>query len=96
MSAPATVTSTDLVRAGLTYRQVDHHARRGWLRPLNATNPGTGRARLFPYSELRIARLVARLTDAGIDTEAAYRVARGLDVDGRAELAPGVLVEVAS
>lgn len=94
MTSPAYVTATDLVRAGLTYRQVDHHATKGWLLPVDDANPGIGRARLYPYSELRVARVAVRLMDAGVEPGVAYRLARQLDADGRAELAPGVLVEV--
>lgn len=76
MSALSTVTAAALVNAGLTYRQIDQATSNGWLRPMNGHNPGTGQVRLYPRSELRIARLVVTLTDAGFKPDAAYRIAR--------------------
>ncbi len=79
------VTAPDLVRVGLTYRQVDYWATKGYLQPENGPNPGTGSSRQFPYSELRIARLMVQLTDAGIEPATAARLARH-PADGAAEL----------
>lgn len=87
--------SRDFIQVGLTYRQVDFWTTRGYLRADEAS-PGCGNNRTWPQSEVRIAELMVRLTDAGLTVEAAHRAARGFGFDGRAELAPGVLVEVAA
>lgn len=73
---------------GLTSRQLDHWTRAGYLRPENP-DCGTGHARRWPYAELKVARVMARLAKAGLTVEAAHRVARGQE-----ELAPGVRVLV--
>lgn len=79
------VTAPDLIRVGLTYRQVDWWATKGWLQPENGANPGTGSSRRFPHSELRVARLMVALTDAGIEPATAARLARH-PAEGAAEL----------
>jgi hypothetical protein len=69
-------TAPDFIRAGLTYRRLDHAVARGWLIPDADPNPGSGRRRTFPWSEVRIAELMVHLTDAGIEVEEAARIAR--------------------
>lgn len=78
----------DLLRAGLTYRQVDTWTTNGYLRPTTA-NPGSGRQRQYPASEVDVARTMARLAAAGLTVKAAHTVARG-----ERTLAPGVVVLV--
>lgn len=73
---------------GPTYRQLDHWVRRGYLNPGNA-NAGTGNSRQWPAGELAVARLMYRLTKAGLTLEAAYRVARY-----GGELAAGIRVVI--
>ncbi len=79
------VTAPDFIRAGLTYRRLDHWTTCQYLQPEGDANPGTGRSRCYPYSELRIARLMVQLTDAGIEPATAARLARR-PVEGAAEL----------
>lgn len=77
---------------GLTYRRLDYWSRQGYLKPENPT-PGSGSWRRWPESERVVARMMVRLTEAGLSVAAAHEVARA---GGRLELAPGVVVEVSS
>lgn len=88
-------THADFIQVGLTYRQLDSWVSRGLLRPYGASNPGVGHGRRFPWSEVRVAKVMVRLRDAGLEPEAAHKVARGMG-GGPVELAPGVFVEVAA
>jgi hypothetical protein len=83
---------TDLAGLGLTYRQVDHWTRLGYLRATQAGNGGSGRARSWPAGEYRIAEVMARLVAASIPPELAHQVARN---GGYAEPVPGVHIIVA-
>lgn len=60
---------------GITYRQLDHWTRQGWLRAENAT-PGSGHARVWPPEELMVAGLMRRLTLAGFSASRAAAMAR--------------------
>ncbi len=71
-----TATAPDFIRAGLTYRRLDVWTSKGWLRPENGLNPGSGRERRYPHSELQIGALMVRLTDEGVEVETAARIAR--------------------
>jgi hypothetical protein len=75
-----------LAEARVTWRQLDHWTRLGYLRTLSEQIPGIGHDRIWPSSEVQIARTMARLTAAGITPEGAERVARGKN------LAPGIRV----
>lgn len=59
---------------GATYRQLDHWAMRGWLQPLGAG--GQGNPRRWPPHEVRAARIMVRLVDAGFMPDVAATVAR--------------------
>lgn len=71
---------------GLTYRRLDYWTRHGLLLAAE-TNPGSGRNRRWPASELDVARVMVMLTAAGCAPDAAEQAARH---DGW--LAPGVRV----
>jgi DNA-binding transcriptional MerR regulator len=71
---------------GLTYRQLDFWVRRQFLKPARAL-PGSGTSRVWTSEELKVARKMAVLVEAGLTVEAAERAARN-----RGELAPGVRV----
>lgn len=62
--------------AGVTYRQLDHWTRLGYLHPSNP-NCGTGRHREYPPSEVRLACRLGRLVYAGVSLAIAYEVAQG-------------------
>jgi hypothetical protein len=76
---------TDLIQVGLTYRQIDYAATKGWLRSLDDGNPGSGHARRFPWSEIRVAKVMVQLTDLGVGAAKAAELARAGAV-GAAEL----------
>ena len=70
---------------GVTYRQLDYWVRVGYLHPdhdvpqWRATSEdyrGTGYARSWPTSEIRVARLMARLVAVGLPPAVAHQVAR--------------------
>jgi hypothetical protein len=79
---------------GVTYRRLDHWVRRGYLRPGRqeaGTRHSSGSYRTWTPAELETARLMGRLTRAGLTPAAAAKAARA---GGRCELAPGIWVEV--
>ena len=65
-------------RIGITYRQLDHWARKGWLRADNP-NPGHGHPRRFSATEARVAEHMATLVSYGLTVEAAHFLARCTD-----------------
>lgn len=76
---------------GVTYRQLDHWVRQGYLRPAVA-QPGTGRPRSWPPFEIKVAARMARLTAAGLMPGSAAEYARyGWP---NAELDPGVVLMI--
>jgi hypothetical protein len=76
---------------GLTYRQLDYWVRAGHLHPERPFE-GSGIRRHWPESDLAAARLIGRLTSAGLSLEVAARVARS--GQSRCEIASGVWIEV--
>ncbi|MGI5288055.1 MerR family transcriptional regulator [Nonomuraea polychroma] len=91
MSRP--ITLDEVLKRGLTYRQLDHWSRRGWLKP--AHTGGTGNVRVWSQDELRIADLMRRLTRAGLTPEAAAVAARAHQ-EGRplVRLGPGLVLAI--
>jgi DNA-binding transcriptional MerR regulator len=87
------LTLDQVLKRGLTYRQIDHWSRRGWLRP--SAPGGTGNARVWPQAELQIADLMRRLTRAGLAVEAAAQAARAHQ-EGRllVKLGPGLVLAI--
>lgn len=75
MSAAEFVTLGQMLATGLTRRQVDYWATRGYLRPVK-TSPGSGASRRWPAVERDVARLMARLTQAGLAPDVAAPTAR--------------------
>jgi len=89
------ITVADMQReTGLTYRQLDHWTRRGWLTPDNA-HAGTGTSRLWNRSDLLVGRLMAHLGAAGFAPDIAYdhalRLLAAPTRPAQIELAPGHL-----
>ena len=80
---------------GITYRQLDHWSRMGYLRPVRldrGRGGGTGSPRVWPPGELQVARLMGRLTAASIQPSLAAVVARKWpDAE---EIAPGVFIQI--
>ena len=92
---PGTVTSADLITtAGITYRRADMWTRTGRLRTLpRQPDEGSGVPRYYPASEVPVATLMARLTDAGLAVQAAHDTARALLEHGTTLLA-GIRVDL--
>ena len=64
-----------LEEVGATYRQLDYWCRIGLLHPKNPT-PGSGMPREWPAGELRVAKRMVELTQAGLTLVAAHHAAR--------------------
>lgn len=65
----------ELLDTGITYRQLDHWVVKGWLLP-DTGRTGQGVPREWPERELRIARAMVRLVDAGMRPDVAAVIAR--------------------
>ncbi len=82
--------------AGITYRQLDHWVRQGYLKPGHVQRKkrkgGSGSPRIWPLSELETAKIMGRLAKAGLPLEMAHCIARS--GQSRHEIAPGVWIEV--
>jgi hypothetical protein len=68
-------TLPDLGVLGLSYRQLDHWTRKGWVRADDPT-PGSGKRRTWDDHELAIAARMVRLIDAGFVVGKAAEIAR--------------------
>lgn len=80
---------------GITYRQLDYWSRLGYLRPVRlerGRGEGSGSPRVWPPAELHVARLMGRLTAAGIQPSLAAVVARKWP--DSEEIAPGIFVQI--
>lgn len=93
----AGISTPELVaEGGITYRQLDYWSRAGLLRPdwhEGKWGPGQGgRSRTWNAGEQRVARLMGRLTAAGINPRTAEQVARS--PQGRYEIGPGIWIQV--
>lgn len=79
---------------GITYRQLDHWSRMGYLQPSrqdHGKSRSSGSSRVWTPEELRIARLMGRLVHAGLTPQAAAKAARsGLP----RQIAEGIWIEV--
>jgi DNA-binding transcriptional MerR regulator len=90
-SDTATVTTRDVCRiTGLTYRQLDYWARMGYVKPGMANI----RERDWQESEVRVAKIMARLIEASIEIKKAARIARAV-VDTQGERKDVVRVRIA-
>jgi hypothetical protein len=66
--------------AGVSYRQLDHWTRNGWLKPIGGT--GSGNDRDWPPSECDIAVSMGRLVKYGIMPSLAHDIARAGEASG--------------
>jgi len=84
--------------AKITYRQLDHWVRRGYLEPAwvtNRTGNGRGTGREWTATEAPIACLMGRLTRGGLAPATAAAVARSAQAgQTRFVIAPGIVIEV--
>lgn len=92
---PNHLSTEQMLTAGLTPRQLNYWVRRGYLRPETAS-PGTGSPRRWPPTEQDIARLMVRLTRAGLIPAIAASAARVAIEHGVTEivLSDGIVVGV--
>lgn len=65
--------STAADRAGITYRQLDHWIRKGYI---NGALPGSGNPRTINGHEADVVRDMAALVRAGFRPDVAARIAR--------------------
>lgn len=74
----AEVKAADVVRyAEISYRQLDHWCRQGYLKPLghHGANPGSGRDREFSRDEANKAKMMQCLISLGFEVHLAEKVA---------------------
>jgi DNA-binding transcriptional MerR regulator len=94
--ADAVITTMQLVaEAGITYRQADYWARTGLLRPRIGQERGRGQGgvyREWDAEEVRVARLMGRLTAASLSPSVAAVLARKWPE--MQEIAPGIWVQI--
>ena len=74
-----TISSDDMLAAGITYRQLDYWCKTGYLRP-DSASPGSGYRRRFAPEERDVARLMLLLIEVGVEPAGAAKAAReGID-----------------
>lgn len=78
--------------AGISYRQLDHWASQGLVRPSLAEAAGSGSRRLYSYGDLVTLRAVKRLLDAGLRLSRIRAVIHKLDSEFDTDLASSNLV----
>ena len=67
--------------AGISYRQLDHWTRRGYLQTVGEQTPGSGQSRVWPVREASIAETMHTLIECGFTPHAAADYARQYHVD---------------
>jgi DNA-binding transcriptional MerR regulator len=77
---------------GITYRQLDHWARTGFIRPSIADARGSGTKRRYSYRDVIELKVVKSLLDAGVSLRSARRAVQCLRDDLGADLASARLV----
>jgi DNA-binding transcriptional MerR regulator len=83
--------SKEFIRlAGINYSRLETFRRRGFIRP--AGSPGTGHDREWSPDLIPVARLAARLSDAGLRLTAAEKVIGS--GRSRTEIGPGIWIVV--
>jgi hypothetical protein len=72
--------------ADITYRRVEYWTQSGYLKPL-ATSPGSGYQRIYPPTEVTVARLIGQLVSDGLLPHIAAERARELLETGTTHIA---------
>ena len=92
---PLTSTADVVKQTGATYRQLDYWTKQGWLKP-DEPNPGKGQLRSWPNDEVRIARIMVCLVQAGLLPHVAASTARSVVWTGfhDYELGPGIRLDL--
>lgn len=70
------ITSELAAHAGVTYRQLDHWIRRGWVGATDP-HPGPGVVREHRPADVAVCLRMAELTRCGLVPEAAHAIATG-------------------
>ena len=78
--------------AGISYRQLDHWASQGLVRPSLAEAVGSGSRRLYSYNDLVTLRAIKRLLDAGFRLAKVRSIIHNLDSEFGTDLASSNLV----
>lgn len=79
------VTTSELVaEVDITYRQADYWTRTGLLTPIDLACPGTGNTRRYPADQVNRARVLATLTEAGVNLQVGRRLVDDLISTGAA------------
>lgn len=78
--------------AGITYRQLDHWAKQGLVRPSLAEATGSGSRRVYSYGDLVTLRAIKRLLDAGLRLNRIRSVIDNLNSGFGSDLATSNLV----
>ena len=71
-----------LAIVGITYRQLDHWARTGLLRPSLCDAKGSGSRRRYSYDDVVQLKVIKKLLDGGQSLQAARKVIDRLRADG--------------
>lgn len=79
--------------AHITYRQLDHWTRAGYLTACPRIHEHSGIPREYPRTEAVVARLMRHLVDAGINPQMASKYARELLEHGTTRIA-GITVHL--
>lgn len=66
---------------GISYRQVDHWTRAGYLNPDRPEGRGSGNPRHYDQHQVNHAWLMVELTSAGLTPQAAHDLATDLETD---------------
>jgi DNA-binding transcriptional MerR regulator len=77
---------------GISYRQLDHWARTGLLRPSLAEAKGSGTKRRYSYRDVLELKVIKRLLDGGVSLQTARRAVGCLRENLGADLASANLV----
>jgi DNA-binding transcriptional MerR regulator len=93
---PGHITSLQLVmRAGITYRQLDYWTRTDLLRPTDQTHAkGSGTARYYPVDQVHRAATIRWLLDAGISLQAIRAAIDELLATGAVRLVDGLVIHL--
>jgi DNA-binding transcriptional MerR regulator len=71
-----------LAIVGITYRQLDHWARTGLLRPSLCDAKGSGSRRRYSYDDVVQLKVIKKLLDGGQSLQAARKVVDRLRLEG--------------
>lgn len=90
------LTSAQMLTIGISYRQLDHWTKRGYLRCDERIRETKGIVRRWSTAERDIAQLMDRLINAGLAVDAAAPISREMVETGmpEASIADGITILV--